>query len=96
MLLVFLIALLYSFVRFIQSCTFFFLLVFANIFSIVAILTSRTKRELSITEALPEKVNSKIGIDKIWQTAVIVTFLNYAMIISLIMFVREVSKKMRK
>lgn len=85
--------------------TFLLLLFSINIFSISAVLKGREKKKLSIADdlrrlsigsKLSEGISLGIGNRKILQTSVIVTFLNLAMIISLIMFIKDVNKRLEK
>lgn len=85
--------------------TFFLLLFSINIFSINAVLRSREKKKLSIADDLrrlsigkgsSEGISLGISNRKILQTSVIITFLNLAMIVSLIMFVKDVNKRLEE
>lgn len=86
----------YRYFYLVNPVTFFLLIVLANIFSIVAVLTSRVKKNLSIAADLNEEEGSKPDISKIWQTSVIVTLLNLAMVVSLVMFVKDITTRLEK
>lgn len=88
----------------VNPVSFFLLLVAANIFSIIAVLKSREKKKLSIADdlnrlSIGSELNKELSLGisnrKILQTSVIVTLLNLAMIISLVMFVKDIRTRLK-
>lgn len=95
----------YDYPYLVNPVSFVLLLVSANIFSITAVLKSREKKKLTIVDylsrlpssrSLNESISLGISNRKILQTAAIVAFLNLAMIISLVMFVKEISTRTKE
>ena len=77
--------------------TFFPFTFIANILSIAAVLKSRErKKNLSIVADSNEEKIQKIGNGKIWKTAAIVSILTLAMVVSLFMFIGDITTRMEK
>lgn len=76
---------------------FLLILIAVNTFSVAAVLNYReSKRIVSIVDNPSEETNEKTGNVKIFRTSAIVSILTIAMVISLVMFVNEISTKTKE
>lgn len=88
-----------SFSDFISSAFFLLFILVVNICAITAVLYLKTKakiEDLSITDNLSDESIGRVGILKILQTSVIVSFMTLIMVTSLGFALQDISQKMEK
>lgn len=84
-------------IRFDSFASCIILIFLANIFAITAVLYLKTKakaEDLSVIGSLADDKIGNVGIIKIWQTSIIVSFMTIIMVASLFFAINDISQKM--